>query len=211
MTKDDFIRDYSLDSEFWGDVKDGEGKYIVSSLGRLVSFRKKEPRFLSPTLFVERNKPYYSVCLMIKGKPKKMKVHKIVAEALIDNPQNLPEIDHINGNSLDNRIENLRWCTHEENMRNPTARARLKLAHKVKQPWYKREPGTNPGRKIPVVRIATGGQVVIYPGAIDTSKDGFTPSNVTKTCKGAVLTHGGFRWMYLSDYEQSISSSNSQE
>jgi len=202
MDKRDFILNCSLDGEIWADVKDCGGIYIVSSLGRIVSFARKKPRVIKPVLYIERNKPYYSVCLKVQNKSQKKRVHRIVAEALINNPTNLPEIDHINNDSLDNRVENLKWCTHAENMRNPHTKAKLKLSHKIKQPWYNRDPGTNPKSKKAVVQIIDEDKVIIYDGAIDTAKNGFRPTNVTNVCKGKVHTHRGYRWMYLSDYEK---------
>ena len=49
-----------------------------------------------------------------------MRVHRLVAEAFLENPLNLPEVDHINHNRGDNRLENLRWVTRKENMNNLT-------------------------------------------------------------------------------------------
>lgn len=61
-------------------------------------------------------------------------VHKAVAMLFIPNPENKPEVDHINGDRLDNRSCNLRWCTHKQNCNNPITRKRVSEAAKNRPP-----------------------------------------------------------------------------
>lgn len=64
-------------------------------------------------------------------------LHKIVANLFIPNPHNKPEVDHINSVRTDNRVENLRWVTHKENMNNEITKTRYGNSMKGKVPWNK--------------------------------------------------------------------------
>jgi predicted XRE-type DNA-binding protein len=98
--------------EEWRDIKGYEGHYQVSNLGRVKSFRRKKVKLLSPKL---TQKGYYEVGLR-KDETRKFKlVHRLVAESLIPNPDNKPQVNHINGLKTDNRLNNLEWCTAKEN------------------------------------------------------------------------------------------------
>jgi len=83
-----------------------ETNYIVYSDGRIFSIRYN--KFLKPQ---KRGKNYFFVNL--NGKQKY--IHRIIAEAYIPNPKNLPQINHINGDKSDNRIDNLEWVSNREN------------------------------------------------------------------------------------------------
>lgn len=102
------------------DIKDFE-EYQITDDCRVWS--KKRNKWLKPST----NQGYWFVILCKEGKTYSRLIHRLVAEAFIPNPDNKPCIDHINGNRQDNSIENLRWCTYEENNNNPITKRRMSI------------------------------------------------------------------------------------
>lgn len=105
--------------ETWNDVKGYEGLYKVSDLGNVVSLKyrgklRKSPYFMK----FDDERGYKRVCITKNGEQRKFFVHRLVAEAFIPNVENKPYIDHINTIRDDNRVVNLKWVTHSENISN---------------------------------------------------------------------------------------------
>lgn len=87
-----------------------EGKYSVTEDGKVWSY--KTNRFLKPFL---TKRGYEVVDFMVKRKRQKFLVHRAVAITFIPNPCNKEQVNHKDGNRLNNRLENLEWCTNQEN------------------------------------------------------------------------------------------------
>lgn len=104
--------------EIWKDIDDYEGLYQVSSLGRVRSLPRngtaKNIRFISPNV---KKTGYVDVVLTKNNIRKTFRLHRLVAEAFITNPDNKPQVNHKNGIRSDNRINNLEWATPKENIR----------------------------------------------------------------------------------------------
>lgn len=94
----------------WKDIANYEGLYKVNSIGEVYSIRTN--KFINPTI---RNN-YLAVGLWKNGKVKMKSIHRLVAETFIPNPNNLPQVNHIDENKLNNRVENLEWCTAKYNL-----------------------------------------------------------------------------------------------
>lgn len=114
----------SLDGEIWKPVVGFENEYKVSNYGRVRTnslFRtSKDGRtYLVKARILKQYKQrgYLNVTLSKCGHYKKARVHRLVAAAFIPNPDNKPEVNHIDGNKQNNGVENLEWCTSAENSR----------------------------------------------------------------------------------------------
>lgn len=113
--------------ENWKEIKGYEGLYEVSSEGRIrimsktyLSGRGKYVRRVEESIMKPSYSNGYQQVTLSKDKLRKSyKVHRLVADAFIPNPDNLPCIDHINTVRTDNRVDNLRWCSHKDNSNNP--------------------------------------------------------------------------------------------
>lgn len=132
------------------------GQYLVSDKGEVFSIRTNRVIRPAPDKY---GYLYYVLC--VSGKRCTVKAHRLVALAWIDNPQNKPAIDHINGIKTDNRVENLRWVSNKENTNNPATLPRLLNA--IKNRDYSRlGEKTDFGRK-PVKVVYLTGEVKVFP------------------------------------------------
>lgn len=121
--------------EVWKDIKDYEGIYQVSNQGRVKSLARVDRYYVDGVLYRRPRKErilkqedhhgYKRVSLMKNSKPKWFFVHRLVAEAFIPNPDNLPQVNHKSEVKSENSVENLEWCTEEYNKNYGTMKERL--------------------------------------------------------------------------------------
>ena len=94
------------------DIKGYEGLYAVTSCGKVYSYINE--KFLVP---IATRNGYLQVNLYKEGKIKIHLIHRLVADAYLPNPDNLPQVDHIDGNKTHNYVNNLQWITNRDNCR----------------------------------------------------------------------------------------------
>ena len=125
MTYEELIKLTNDGIEFWKPIKGYENCYKISNMGRIKSIERDVTRGNHTIHIKERIKKsfiggdgYHYIMLCKNSKTKLTTVHRLLAETFIPNPQNKPEVDHINTNRQDFSLKNLRWVTHKENNNN---------------------------------------------------------------------------------------------
>ena len=113
-----------LPYEIWRDIPDYERFYQSSTMGNIRSYHYHKTLGLRNLKLVKDTKGYLKTVLCKNGQHKEGKVHQLVAKTFIPNPNNYPEIDHIDTNRANNQVSNLRWVTKVMNARNPLTYAK---------------------------------------------------------------------------------------
>lgn len=106
-----------MNNEEWRDIKGYEGLYQVSSLGRVktLNYRKHgREKILKP--IIHKYTGYCVIGLTKENKQKQYKIHRLVAEAFLNNPNNYPVINHKDEDKTNNNINNLEWCSQAYNI-----------------------------------------------------------------------------------------------
>lgn len=184
--------------EIWKDIKGYEGKYQVSNLGNVKSLHDRygKERILKP---IKDKDNYFVVNLCKDGKRKTCKVHKLVAEAFIPKIPGKEFVDHINGIRNDNRIDNLRWCTHQENDRFPLSRKNKSEAQKGKHIGKKNhmygKTGTLHHSSKAVLCIEMN---KIFGSVHEVERElGINNSHISMCCNGKRKSAGNYHWRYV--------------
>lgn len=155
-------------------------RICVDSLGRR---RFREGIVLSPDI---AQNGYYRVTLAKNGVKKQKYLHRLIAIHFIDNPENFPQVNHKDGNKLNNSIDNLEWCTNQHNIIHAYKLGLIEHVKGENHPNYgKTGSKSKRAKEVVCINIRTGEQK-IYGAIIETEKDGFTPSEVSRSCN-----HGG--------------------
>lgn len=165
------------ETEIWKPIKGYEEKYMVSNLGRVKSLKDKYGNYREKILKPRKDSSgYLYVGLYLNGKSKNFTIHRLVANTFIDNPDNLPVINHKDENKLNNSVENLEYCTVKYNNYYGTRLERI-------------------SKKVGCFKDNT--LIKVYDAIRDTEKDGFKSSNVCQCCIGKRNSHHGFQWRYI--------------
>lgn len=192
-----------FEDEIWKYIPDYEGLYQVSNYGRVKSVERKVRKSNGLLMLVREKicKPYSCrgymyVTLSKDGNQPNKKVHRLVAEAFIPNPNNYPDVNHkdevlynnfvfVNKDgSVDYENSNLEWCTKEYNRHYGTGLSRMK------ETW-RRKYG------VPIARYTIDGILLkVYDCGKDVEKDGFSRRAVYQCCKNSKMTHHNYKWRF---------------
>lgn len=165
-------------TEEWRDVVGYEGLYKVSNFGRVKNRRKIKYQ-------QDNNKGYMAVHLSKNAKPRWHLVHRLVAQAFIDNPDNKATVNHKDGNRANNNVNNLEWATYSENNRHS----------------YRSNGRTSPFA-IPIYCVETG---KIYKSSYEASRDtGISQACINRCANGILKSASGTHWGILNKRKEII-------
>jgi hypothetical protein len=125
--------------EIWKPIQGYEGRYEVSNTGCVKSLKYRNSnrhQILKPILLGEKRRRYYYVILHNKNKYKHMRINRLVAIAFVPNPLNLPQVNHIDNDPLNNNDWNLEWMTNRQNATH-AASLRKRSSQYIGVSWHK--------------------------------------------------------------------------
>lgn len=180
--------------EKWKDISGYEGIYRISSLGRVYAYKITKGRkgdFILKQ--ATQTQGYKQVKLYLEDTKKTFYVHRLVATAFINNPNNKKFVNHKDGNKANNIETNLEWCTKSEN----TIHSYRELGRISLWKGSKHRAGIPSKFRKPVLKISIEGEILKeYECGRHVEKDGFCYKCVSQVCLGKCRKHKGFIWKF---------------
>lgn len=178
----------NLQQEIWKSVVGYEGLYEVSNFGRVKSLPRPKlgpcgridlTRIKIMRLSRGSRSPYLKVTLKKEGRCKTLKVHRMVAAAYLPNPENKPLVNHKDSDPSFNHVDNLEWCTQQEN-----------IDH-----CWKYNRGN--GRTKPIKQLSKSGELLkLWTSSSEANRNGYTRKNIIKCCNGLQDLYRGCAWQF---------------
>lgn len=176
--------------EIWKDIKGYEELYQVSNLGRVKSLSRfaynhfTKERIMTPII---TKKGYLQIRIRANCKAKGFKIHRLVAEAFIPNPNGLPQVNHIDGNKQNNCVDNLEWCTCKENMQHAVTHGLL----------HDYSGNKNPNCKVIFQYNLNGVFLKRWTSIYQITKElGYERHGISKCCSGKIKKYKNYIWKY---------------
>ena len=176
--------------ETWKEIEGFNGRYEVSNLGNV---RNKQTGNILNGRYSKSGYQFVGLSKVPKREAyKNYAVHRLVANAFISNPENKPEVNHIDNNPSNNKVENLEWVTHKENMKWANIQGRLRQTEESRAKIIKgKEKFTKP-----VIATDKDGNEYYFKKLNDVKDYGIQPSKVTLCCQGKRNKTNNMTWRY---------------
>lgn len=169
--------------EIWKTIDDYPN-YMVSNMGRVKSLRYGKEKILKG---VKDRYGYLIIRLYKDRKGKNYFIHRLVAQAFIPNPNNLPQVNHKDEDKTNNIVANIEYCDSRYNNNYGTHNERMAKA-----------------LSIPILQFSKTGEFIRrWESAKQAQRElGINHSNISECCKGKLKSAGGYKWGYADDYVQ---------
>lgn len=188
-----------MQEEIWKDIPGFEGRYQVSSFGRIKSLPRKVKsgrtyRYVKEHILSCRYdcRGYARVCIRIHPKKYWFSVHRLVAEIFIPNPNNYPVVNHIDNNPRNNCANNLEWCTQSYNVKHAYNCGR------AKPNIIRNRNGKKIAEKIPVCQYTMLGDFIEKFDSIKEAslKTNTSAKGISLCCKNTQKISNNYIWRY---------------
>lgn len=190
--------------EIWKTIEDYPN-YMVSNMGRVkrlsTGYYRRTEKILKPQL---QNNGYLHIKLSQKDKTKCILVHRLIAQVFIPNPNNLPQVNHINEDKTDNRVENLEWCDRKYNINYGNGISKRVKTNKENGTYKKVGEINSKIRSKSILQFSKDNSFIRkWDSIIDVQRElGYDNRQICSCLKNRQKTAKGFKWVYADDYER---------